>query len=71
MYFKGLLNSNSRVAALVFILITAGAFDRLPAFAFPDNPPSIEDLCTVSVLNRTGTIQPDGVLKGTGYLNLA
>ena len=71
MYFKGSLKATSRVAALLLILIVAGALNRLPAFAFSENSPSIEDLCTVSVLNRTGTIEPDGVLKGTGYLNLA
>ncbi len=69
MYFKGSLKATSRVAALLLILIVAGALNRLPAFAFSENSPSIEDLCTVSVLNRTGTIQPDkGVNKGVKSL---
>ncbi len=45
---------------LLAIVIGTGALYRVPAFAYSINAPSISDLCTVSVLNRTSTIQEDG-----------
>ncbi len=68
-----------RIRAILHVISTILVAAVVAFFAVDSVFAQLNKNCTISILNRTANVQPDGswridnvrVLKGTGYLNLA